>query len=328
MHLYFFILIVASLCKGSIALSWHDVCDMTTRQCHVWPENPAPYNQLESYTKPGSVCDQPCVLILHSQSGPCHDFDSCGKRETGTTRHNLAAPIVVKGNDVTVVGPATLTIGLDVSNACTVFHVWSTKARFVNLTFVFSAACLEVQQATVAFVPLVFYRGGTVLVDTILFNGYIAAVLFLGSVNETLNASICNVVNLGHANFTYAVVFLNTNVVALQCDNGSSIFYLGREPTGLDSLPSIACTGFVNFSTFYEGVVVEPFRCPSSFVVVQTSCNKQSNTMLALIITSVVLVVAIGSYYFVEKVQISRTVKNGLYNAHAKKIIEKAAKTK
>lgn len=318
------ILLCLNYCSG---LGWHDVCNITKdlNTCYIWPNNPAPFNQIASFVSPGSVCDQSCKIILSSADIPCFNLTDCARYVSGNGIHNLLDAVSIESQSLSIQSqdnnmPATIKFANIMGQSCIMFTVRASKVSFLNLNFMYQALCLtDKTDYPIYQVPLLFQQGkakeittlsqdgqnyvnvtGTEInLNSISTNSKIATVAVLGTTDAALNLMVKDITMGTGAQGTFPILLLNINLTEIVCDNYDDIFYVSRRREATYTVPQYPnCSNFLksDYAAVYSGIDLDPFECKPS-VVKKEPCAKQGPQLLILFIIFIVL--ATGGLIFV-----------------------------
>ena len=298
---YVLILLGVSYCSG---LGWHDVCNMTNtiNTCYVWPHNPAPYNQIESFTRPGSMCDHSCKLILSSAPLPCVNLTDCARHVSGVTSHHLLDTVNIKSHSIAIQShsaaekPATIIFPNNMGQSCTMFKVQAKEAIFSNLVMNYQTLCLtDDADYPINQVPLIFQQETvektSITLNTIETNGKIATVAVLGTTGAALNLNVKKITKDASADHTFPVLLLNTNITEIMCDDYTALFYLSQFRDANYKVPTYPnCVNFLksDYAAVYSGIEIDPFQCKKT-VIKENPCAKLGPQLTILFIVFIVL---------------------------------------
>lgn len=280
------IILFLTLVSMVYSMGWQDVCSFgsSSHVCFIWPNNPAPYNSIATYFIDNSVCPEgkSCDIILVANNGVCDNFTSCSNSSASeqatfsltATIPLLSSNVVIRGQRANV--PATLSMDIDSGNDCTFFKVYAKSISFKNLNLFMSTRCSDfgskqsLEDTGVKLrtrIPILFFRGGTVVLSGVSSNSKIATVLFIGHVaeNDILNPTLDTITKTDSltTSYKFPVIILNMDIQSLIClENTTMILYMGSQNNPNPVINGCGKNTFFNISQVYSGLDINMFTCP------------------------------------------------------------------
>ena len=318
------------------SLGWHDVCNMTetSHTCYIWPNNPSPYNKIESFVQPGSVCDNTCILYLSSAARACTNFTDCSTVTSGTVSHEVAATLNILSKSISILSHDDNTISKiifqdNMNVPCTIFNIHSNSISIFNLNFEYGNNCLNdattynINKVPLIVSPVVIENtDSSFQINNISTNGKIATVAFLGVAGDSLDVEVYNIAFSDSVNYSFPVLFYNTNITKIHCNDASKLFYISRQRNVDYKIPMMPnCTDFMksDYSSYYQGISINAFECKKSTVNEKKDCQKQGKTLLGLFITFLCLLIMVIIYLITENFKPGQYVHEATTKIQSKK---------